>query len=670
MDKQKGQVDKKNGATQNHENKCLVDEKNVNNSLSGNLGKSNSSSISKTVMNNTKQPGRGQPKKDEVDSSTVGGRRKRKASEADLAVRQELEELREWRRRAEEKEKQMNLMFSSSSSCIVCLDTRPDLVSYGACGHMVCIVCCLDHIIRKLMVLRRPTSQNTACKARLSHFALNVEDSEFSCPMCRQGQLDLMGAGLSLLPDFAYHQLANYCCNGTNAINKDTKISAIVAPQTTTTDTTTAVSAVLAPKSETLLDLSLTRRMEVLAQLERNRAAALKALQQQQQQLVVVNKGIQCPFCGIRAALPGETGPDKMLPSELLRHVWRCRKRTFRCGFADCKRPFSWESVYSTHAPTSVGSIGDFKSESKWLELVNAAFREHMTKDCLTKVTCCIGWCDWHKSPAKLSLCQFQDHETRHKLIHDRFQQVGSITEVAIQLERTLATLLRSEFNLLPPPPPPLSLSNLPLLAPPTPPTSLTNRLTTSATAAIPAGTAGPKSNTPVTTTVATQTSTTSTTAAAAAAASTATTAVGRPDVMSFAEPIAREIHNSLGALNDLLRSHVTPRGSTDEDGPGALSTGAVRCPLHGANGVPTAEEAKQALNQRMRTRLSAQTLDQLELELSSMENRRSERTERNVFIDDEDEAEGQVLESTESNEDDDDDDDDEDFVPDSMEDT
>ena len=94
-----------------------------------------------------------------------GGRKKRKLAELDPAQKQELEDLREWKRRCEEKEQQFNSLITSS--CIVCLYVRPDLISYGACGHMVCVNCTLEHISRRLMVMRR-RSQNTGCKARLS----------------------------------------------------------------------------------------------------------------------------------------------------------------------------------------------------------------------------------------------------------------------------------------------------------------------------------------------------------------------------------------------------------------------------------------------------------------------------------------------------------------------
>jgi hypothetical protein len=99
----------------------------------------------------------------------------------------ELDELRRYRRRVEERERQMNTMFSASASCILCLDVRADLLSYGACGHMVCVGCALEHVRCKLMILRLSCSSNTGCTARLATFALDVETNEFSCPICRQG---------------------------------------------------------------------------------------------------------------------------------------------------------------------------------------------------------------------------------------------------------------------------------------------------------------------------------------------------------------------------------------------------------------------------------------------------------------------------------------------------
>jgi hypothetical protein len=617
-------------------------------------------------------------------TAVVGQRqRKRKSpSEVDVSMRQELEELREWRRRVEEREKQMNALFSASSSCSVCLDTRPDLISYGACGHMVCVPCTLDHVTRKLMVLRR-RSQNTGCKARLSYFALNVEDTEFSCPICRQGQLDLMGAGLALLPDFAYYQLIAYCAKSL----PQSKPAAVVlqshsAPAPAATVAATAAAAAAA----TMLNaLSAERRALVIAELERNRQSSQKALFQQQQpphststtSTNVPLVRIRCPFCNVCAAQPGETGADKLLPSELLRHVWRCKKRSFICGFEDCRRTFSWESTYQKHAPASVGVGGDFRTEQKWLSLVNAAFTEHMQKECLHMTQCCIGWCDAHRTPATIPLCQFQEHEKRHKLIHDRFQGIATIADKAITLEKTLAAVLRAEFNLIP------------TLVATTITTTTPSTTITTATATGGVTSLGP----PPTITIINPTLASLPLIPPVPATHNAlpTTLVavggvgGAGGVLEVVHPMAREVHNSLDVLGDLLRTYIAQSTSSNGNGNGngggsvsgdtrrgvmdLVGSLVLRCPLHDDG---TAQPPSGATNgvprPRPRTRL-----ERLERALGSLAE--ADGPFHDVFADrDENAASGTSgstspdvtdEEDADQNHDDDDDDDDEDYVPD-----
>ena len=586
--------------------------------------------------------------------SSLGGgssrQRKRKSSEADLAVRLELEELREWRRRVEEREKQLNSLFSASSSCSVCLDTRPDLISYGACGHMVCVPCTVDHVTRKLMILRRRV-QNTGCKARLSYFALNVEDSEFSCPICRQGQLDLMGAGLALLPDFAYYQLIAYCAKTPNGCAKTPNGCANKSPPTTTTALSTSTSL----ESSVLAGLSAERRSIVMAELERNRQSSQKALQVQQHASSTTNPliaatsaaggggggggvRIRCPFCDLCAAQPGETGSDKLLPTELLRHIWRCKKRSFICGFNDCRRNFTWESVYQKHAPASIGAGGDYKSEQKWLFLVNAAFNEHMERECIHMTQCCIGWCDAHRSPASIPLSRFHEHENRHKLIHDRFQGIATIADKASSLEKALASVLRAEFNLLP-----------------TPPSSA-------------AGGGSAAAVVPLNGVVAVAAPTSAAAAAAAAAANGGVAPASNPQPMlELIHPIAREVHNSLEALGDLLRTYLAQTKSTSEnrsshgmvDLVGSL---VLRCPLHGDSSLVAA-----APRTRPRTRQ-----ERLEQALESYTE--GPFPDASFFADDNADSSGSSgsssgsgseISTEEDPEEDDDDDEDEDYIPD-----
>jgi hypothetical protein len=619
-------------------------------------------------------------------------RRKRKAAtEMDLASRRELEELRAWRRRTEEREKQMSALFSASSSCVVCLDVRPDLVSYGACGHMVCLPCTLGHVTRKLMVMRASRSPN-GCYARLASFGLNSEDAEYSCPVCRQGQLDLMGAGLALLPDFAYSQLAAFCAakappapphqtpaphpaNQPQQPQQPPQPQPPPAPQQQQQPAPRAppglppalapppaaglpggargsagatpgsgpgggggggLWGLSGPEGEVPQSLSERRRARVLSRLGRDRAAALRALQKQQssdaQESVRCDAGlagkIQCPFCGVEAGHAGEHG--KMLPTQLLRHVWRCKKRSFVCGFRDCRRPFSWEPVYQQHAPPVVGSSGDRKTESKWLAVVNAAFTEHMRTDCTHMTQCCIGWCEMHPSPARIPLRSFQDHENRHRFLNERFQRIATLADAAIRVERTLAAVLRAEFSLLPaqlaapaaaaaaapqPLPPPLTTPTLgPAAAPAPPPLALATTATATASSTAAAGPAASRlpaagaawSNPagPAGSRAVVGAALASAASLAAGSAAGSVTAEARPDVMLFAQPIAVEVHNSLEALNDLLRSYA---GAADSAAAG-LAEPANLCPMHAAAAAavgPGGADASRA-NRRPRTRLAA----------------------------------------------------------------
>jgi hypothetical protein len=605
--------------------------------------------------------GSGRRKRKTPDTDS-GGAKPRKTPDADASVKHELDELREWRRRAEEKEKQLNVLFSASSSCIVCLDVRPDLISYGACGHMVCCSCALDHVTRTLMVMRR-RSQNTGCKARLSHFALNVEDSEFSCPMCRQGQLDLMGAGLSLLPDFAYYQLALYCTSRNSNATMTTITPPLLKapPPPLQQPQPQPQMQLLAQLSGGQADLGLSsgKRALVLAEIERNRLSAQRALasQVQLQEHAHIQRHqkqhnangvelIRCHFCGIVAAQPGEKGPDKLLPSELLRHIWRCRKRTFICGFADCQRTFSWESVYQSHAPSTVGSIGDFKNEAKWLKLVNAAFSDHMKKDCQHKTLCCIGWCDYNRTPATIPLCQFQQHEAKHKSIHNRFQEIGKIADSAIRVERILAAVLRHEFNALVAQTPDAVPTNSKVA----PHVNVANQsLLTGSVPNQPGlnqfGPLGPSCAVPIPPSTNMHQNHKN----------------GGGDVMVFAGPIAREVHNSLDTLHDLLRTHIASHDSGKASKTGGRNelgvglTNLIRCHLHDDNGSTMNGSATgsdtQPSTHRARTRSETSSFESVARDLASS-------VDANVSL-----VDDQVLAFT-SDEDPEEDDDDDDYVP------
>jgi hypothetical protein len=570
----------------------------------------------------------------ENKSNNVGGAkaRKRKAADAEsvasAAAKQELEELREWRRKYEEKDRHLNALFSASSSCIVCLDTKPDLISYGACNHMVCVPCALDHVSKKLMVLRR-RCQNTGCKARLSTFGLNVEDNEFSCPLCRQGQLDLMGASLSLLPDFAYHQLTIFCSqqqqqqqlhpsHTTNAATKLNASKVMMTAAAAAAETGAGAVAAAAALNQNLSGLSVARREKVVAEMERHRLAGIKALAEMKKPASAPTKPspitIKCIYCGLTAkslvpnssssSSSSSSSMEVQSPSEVLRHMWRCPKRTFVCGFRDCMETFSWESVFKDKAPSTVSS--DLRNEDLWLATINAAFSNHMQTTCKHLVTCCIGWCDSHKHPAKIPLSQFHNHEMRHKNIHDRFQPIATIADGTRRIEQSLMALLRTEFN-----------NN----------NNNNNNITSTSTTNI----INTNMNTNLTNSNGNITNDNSQISRdktdGKKMMDNKKEKDEKVDVMTFAGPIAREIHVSLGALNDILRSYTSTSAFVGLRSDYAM----VKCPLHSNTttlsehpevraGLPRHTRASTAANANANAALSRTTFQDIERNLASIE--------------------------------------------------
>jgi hypothetical protein len=610
----------------------------------------------------------------------------------------ELEELREWRRRSEARDKWMNSVCSTNSSCIVCFCSRPDLISYGACGHMVCVGCALEHVLSRLMVLRRPPLTNTnGCKLRLCQFALNGEDREYSCPMCRQGQLDLMGTGLSLLPDFAYHQLALYCETQRRQPRGDPQAAATLPPGPLAGAPPSAANAhpfalagsaqpraqipgqLLVPPLPALEaappreedpaarhgepDGLLDRRAEMLARFARDRAAALRALERQEAQPPASSESgpvsIACPFCGLSSLAPGGgPGPDQsrpastsraegkhptpdaaaagqrehaaeaarraLPPSEVLRHIWRCRRRAFRCGFPDCRRPFGWEAAYDVHAPLSAGSSGDAQTEARWLALVNRAFVEHMRTDCITRATCCQGWCPSSLLSAESSpedstfpLHRFEEHDRIHRLLTRRFELITALPALVGQVHSALVALMHHEFRLLwdpqryaprgaarapppRPPTPPLPHPSVPLLLPPpdvpgapgrAAPTGAaveTSRsLAAEAATATAAGRAAPGLGVSLRGPPADSASGPGAGGGAGGGATPLVVAAGRPkiDIMLVGDPLAREAQGTLAALLEVLRSYH-PAYSLDEEQEMSELLQAPPCSLHPDGGA------------------------------------------------------------------------------------
>lgn len=168
----------------------------------------------------------------------------------------------------------------------------------------------------------------------------------------------------------------------------------------------------------------------------------------------------------------------------ILRHVWHCPKRQFKCPLDGCNLSFTWEATlpkYSnainkrnkkraiireqaaklgrdTDEPNMLHTTELPSSNKAWLKVLNMALQDHFNTRCRHSWQC-------SRCPKPILLCEHKNHDDQHSSM--RYQRLGmtktaddiktllvslaniSATKDNQQILSSVATALREQYSIL-----------------------------------------------------------------------------------------------------------------------------------------------------------------------------------------------------------------------------
>lgn len=418
------------------------------------------------------------------------------SSASSAASTPSLQELMEWKQ-AYEQTQNLATTWCGEVLCVICQTARPDLISYSTCCHYVCIVCVLEHTNKLIRIREEPATRSrrrrSGCHVLKAKLVLLAEDPEYSCPMCRKGTLRLMGSEVVYQADIAYWHWMQKCKTELDTSKSMVLLSAATAAaakakldsHTLTLESSSlprkfveeaksqlltnqllleraAAAALLATQSLTAPTHSLTAVSPSLLTLGTDAQAGTQAptivqpstivqttqastsiqaiVSSQKKSPTSLMADLKCPFCGLEAATTHR-------PVEILRHVWKCKRREFTCPYTDCNQSFNWEPLYDVCAPATIDSSP--QNEEKWLRFLNLAFGRHLLTQCKHRVECCVKWCAHHHSGKGIPLCSFNTHRSHHQVLERRYQAMFELPRLLASYNYAWNQILNDDLGKL-----------------------------------------------------------------------------------------------------------------------------------------------------------------------------------------------------------------------------